>query len=150
MNVPAEIKDDWTLYEGLWGNGLPILVRVRNGLESYVGSQEYQCRYMITWALQNPRDDGFPSSSDNDALENFENLVFDQLEAGQHSICVAVVTNNGERDWIFYTSDPEEIHKRLNQALQESPIFPIRPSSCPDPDWAEFNGIVANIRNMSR
>ena len=38
MNVPAEIKDDWTLYEGVWGNGLPILVRVRNGLESYVGS----------------------------------------------------------------------------------------------------------------
>ena len=87
---------------------------------------------MITWTLQNPGDGGFPSSSDNDALENFENLIFDQLEAGQHSICVAVITNNGERDWIFYTSDPEEIHQRLNQALQESPRFPIRPSSCPD------------------
>jgi len=150
MNVPTESKDDWTLYEGVWGNGLPILVRVRNGLESYVGSKEYQCRYMITWTLQNSGDDGFPSSSDNDALENFENLVFDQLEAGQQSICVAVITNNGERDWIFYTSDPEEIHQRLNQTLQESPRFPIRPSASPDPDWAEFNGIVANIRNMSR
>jgi len=105
---------------------------------------------MVTWTLAAPREDGFPSAADMDALEQFENSILDALEAGEHSICVAVVTNNGERDWIFYTADAAETHARLNQTLQNAPRCPIRPMACPDPDWDEFRGILANIEKLGR
>jgi hypothetical protein len=146
-NINA-VPDDWALYTGIWGNNLPILLRIRNGLEEHIGSPRYPQRYMLTWTYSEPRDDGFPSGLDMDAMEEFENRIFDTLEADQHSICVATITNCGERDWIFYTADSNETNARLNQSLQGAPRYPIQPMASPDPEWKEFCGIMANAQSL--
>ena len=151
MNLSANSNnDDWSLYDGIWGNGHPILLRFRNGLESYIGSQEYPLRYMITWSFEDFEEGGYPSTKEIDAVEDFENLIYDKLQEGNQCICVAVITNNGEREWIFYSSDTEETHHRLNLALENSPVYPISIVTCPDPGWEEYNGMLMNIENMSK
>jgi len=142
-----KIADQWTLYEGAWHNGLPILLRIREDLNGFIGHPDYHTGFRITWAFQNPKEDGYPSTSDKTQLERFENLFFNAVEEEQQAIVAAVITHNGERDWTIYTSNSKITHERLLYSLKGEPRYPIEIITAPDPDWNEYLAIQVNIKD---
>lgn len=53
-----------------------------------------------------------------------------------HAVLTAVITTNGARQWIFYTSDIDECGQRLTAMPQENEPYPIELTADDDPDWS--------------
>ena len=141
---PRGPGDRWFLAKGSWQDDMPIIMRVREQLETFVGDPKYPTRLILNWTFDAPRDNGFPSSQDADLMEAFEERVLLALERNLHSLAVAVVTHNGEREWIFYTQKADEALNRINTLLAGDPPYPLKITACPDPEWAEYKGILVN------
>lgn len=142
----SQFGDQWLLAEGMWHDNLPIIMRLRVDIDDIVASQRFPVGYRITWAFQSPSDHGFPSPSDNDAMELFESRLIVAFESGGDAILVAVVTHAGERDYICYVSDPDAAHALFNEMFADEPVLPLGFVVAPDPEWAEYQGMRARMQ----
>jgi hypothetical protein len=143
------LPDLWSLYSGIWNDGLSILLKIRKLTEANILSGDYRERYVITWKIT-PTPDRLVSDKEADNMAQFESIIVPALEEGQLAIFVAAATHNRERDWIFYCRDSDEMHRRLNVTLQNESMKPIKVMSCKDPNWNEFKGINANIAKLTK
>jgi hypothetical protein len=147
-NLPETIGDKWSLAQGNWHDNKPIIMRVRKEIDSMVGHPAYAKRYSITWKFRKKQKNGFPTIDEFTIMELFENALYEAFENGLQSIMVAVVTHAGERDWIFYTTDVEGTHQRLNDTFIGKSRYPLTIVTYDDPQWEEYKGISENIRRL--
>lgn len=146
MDTPSsQFGDQWSLAEGTWHNGLPIIMRIRLEIDEFVGSPEYSVGYRITWKFENPTTHGYPSDTDNDLLTQFEVKLLNAFEPNGTAIVAAVVTHNGERDFVCYTSDPNSAHSIFNETFASEPVKPLSFAASPDPEWQEYLGMRTQI-----
>jgi len=57
------------------------------------------------------------------------------LEIDNESLCVLVVTNNGLRDFIFYTRNLDSVRQRIEDATTMFNGFVVEFSIEPDKEW---------------
>jgi len=143
----SNTSDEWILSEAEWHNELPIIIRLRDKIDKFIQHEDFGIGFRITWKFEHPNKYGYPTTQDNDQLEVFEEAIYDAIERNTPSIFTSVVTNNGERDWCIYTSDPDAVFNTINRSLAELPRFPISFSSGPDPEWSEYHGLKSIITN---
>lgn len=141
---PPTNPDSWTLGEGQ-RDGFPMLVRIDNAYSKVAPVPDYDHHVIISVHLRYPRPDGFPSTEEGDDLEALEENLCVQLEAGKESMCVLVVTNNGLRDFIFYTRDTEGAHKRIKTVLTLGTGFIIEIAIEPDADWHIYKHFIHSL-----
>jgi hypothetical protein len=108
--------DSWSLAQGE-RDGFPMIVRMANAYRDLAPIPGYDHHLIISVHLRNPRPNGFPSSEEGDDLTALELSICRLLEADNDSLCVLVVTNNGLRDFIFYTRNVESATQRTEDFL---------------------------------
>jgi hypothetical protein len=108
----ARKPDDWTLGQGE-RDGFPMIVRMANAYKDLAPLQGYDHHVIVSVHLRNPRPNGFPSSEEADDLTALELNVCRLLEADNDSLCSLVITNNGLRDFIFYSRNVDAVRKKL-------------------------------------
>lgn len=131
---PTSDPDDWTIGEGQ-RDGFPMIVRIDNQFKRIAPLPGFNHHFIISVHFRNPSPNGFPSIEEGDDLETLEEKLCEQLEADKESLCVLVVTNNGLRDFIFYTRNAESAHQRFLASSVGGTGFVIEIAIEPDADW---------------
>ena len=131
---PPVGPDSWSLAQGE-RDGFPMIVRIANAYRGLAPLPEYNHHLIVSVHLRNPRPNGFPSSEEGDDLQALEENLGRLLETGNDSLSVLVVTNNGLRDFIFYTRNVEGMKQRTEEAVPIFKGFEVELSIEPDAEW---------------
>ncbi len=129
-------EGNWYLAEGEIDN-LPAFVRFRDNVESFILSGNYRHYLRVVWEFE-ADEHGLPSDDETERLESFEDKLCEALEADDHAILSFAMTNDGLRQWVFYTQDVKESVSRINGMPQEEERFPIELTTEEDPKWEEY------------
>jgi len=92
--------------------------------------------------MYEPDEYGFPSETEAERLEIFEELLVQAVESDQHSILVAVLTCNRQREFVFQTADKAGFLERLTNIPHETERYPIQIEAYDDPDWRYFEAVI--------
>jgi len=129
-----EKPDDWLLAQGE-RDGFPMIVRMATAYRGLAPLPGYDHHLIISVHLRNPRPNGFPSDEEGDDLEMLERDVCGRLEVGNDCVCVLVITNNGLRDFIFYTRDVQSTKARIEDSRKAFAGFKSEFFIEPDKKW---------------
>jgi hypothetical protein len=125
---------DWLLAQGE-RDGLPMIVRMAGAYAGLAPVPGYSHHIIVSVPYSHRRPNGLPSSEDMDLLQSIETQLCGLLEAGNESHCVLVITNNGLRDFIFYTRDVGGAQRRLETAGKLFQGIPAELAIEPDARW---------------
>src|SRR5215813_1283961 len=106
------VEDSWSVCEGEY-KGKPLIARVNTGLRSLASDSRYQHRIGVAVQFMSAGDDGLPSGEESWQVSEIEDLIAAALEENRESLFAAVITTNGIREFVFYTSDPDAAEKKL-------------------------------------
>jgi hypothetical protein len=130
----ASDPNDWILGQGE-RDGFPMIVRMADAYSGLAPIPAYDHHLIVSVHLRNPRPNGFPSSEEGDDLAALEMNFCRLLEIDNESLCVLVITNNGLRDFIFYTRDLDSVRQRTEDAKAMFNGFVVEFSIEPDKEW---------------
>src|SRR5947209_4451512 len=114
----ADINGPWSVAEGDY-NGKPLIVRVNEGLKSLIGHPKYKHQVGIAVPLHSPNESGLPAGMELMELDKIEDLLCAQLEVKGESLIAAVITTNGMREFVFYTSSPSDVEQKFKNLQQD-------------------------------
>ena len=77
-----------------------------------------------------------------DALGVFEDRLVLAIEQDRQSVLAAVLTCDGKREFVFYTSNAENFINLLNEIPQELERYPVELSCNTDPEWQYFFAVT--------
>ena len=81
---------------------------------------------------------GLPSVEDDHTFYEIERVGFRELEADGLAIQVATATQDGIKDFLFYTGVPEEFLARAEKFRDKYPQFQVGCEIAPDPEWKHY------------
>ena len=132
----------WTGVETQY-NELPLLIRFVRLPRTFPKSK-YPQRINVFWKMAETSENGLPTEDELMKLETFENRLCDAVHPDRHSILVGALTCNGEKEFIFHTSDVPGFLQRLTNMPQEKERYPITIQRYDDPNWTYLKSVVSN------
>ena len=127
-------QDQWLLARGE-RYGFPMIVRMAAAFRGMGALPGYDHHIIIGTKLRAPTPDGFPSTEEGNDLQRFEETLSAAIEIDDESVCVLVITNEGFRDFIFYTRDAIGARAKLDAALPALRGFEFSIAIEPDKQW---------------
>lgn len=139
------IEDVWSLVQGERESG-PFLLRYRQPVLQASDVNGYVRCLRIVWAYAAENSGTLPEEHAQSAMNSFENRLCEALEYDALAVLVAVLTFDGARQWIFYTSDISECGQRINTMPQEEDAYPVELDAFDDSAWEYLREqILSNI-----
>jgi hypothetical protein len=135
------VEDSWTVCEGKY-NGKPLIARVNIGLQPLVADSRYQHRIGVAVPFKSPEADGFPSGEESWKISEIEDLLAGELELHHESLFAVVITTNGMREFVFYTSDPQAAERKLTALAERIDSYQVQRLIEPDTDWSVYRQFV--------
>lgn len=135
--LPTE--GEWTILEGAH-EGKPILVRLNTSLAPFKGHPELAHQVAIAVPFKDRRDDGFLMDEEYPAINAIEDHVLDLFEIPGKSVLAVVITTNGMREFVLYTSLPEgtqALHRALEARVDSG--HEVQVLLQPDPEWQVYD-----------
>ncbi|WP_093286236.1 DUF695 domain-containing protein [Pseudoxanthomonas sp. CF125] len=137
LTIPNIVENDrWSLAEGTH-NDKPLVIRFRDEFLNKPDLSSHPRLVRVVWSYQ-ANTSGMPGSDASDQMGVFEDRLVAAVEPSQTAVLVAVLTNDGQREWLFYTPDVSEFGRRLTEMPQEKDRYPIDISTESDPEWSTF------------
>jgi Family of unknown function (DUF695) len=131
----------WSLAEDEY-EGHVLFIRFRQFPQSFM-KWRYPQRLNIFWKMSDPDENGLPTDEEFERLAIFENRLVDAVESDEPSILLAALTCNGEKEFLFHTSDVAGFLERLTNMPQEIERYPITIQEHVDPNWTYFETVIA-------
>ena len=122
----------------------PLLIRFREIPQPFTRSK-YPERLNVFWKMSEQDHNGLPSEDEFSRLEAFEDYLVGAVEHDEHSILVAVLTCNGEKEFIFHTNDVPGFLSRLANIPHERERYPITIQRFHDSNWSYFESVIPKI-----
>ncbi len=135
------LNDSWKAGAGL-RNGLPQLIRVRSNLENVALRTAHPRLLKIVWRYEKDDPSGLPSPALAAKMNEFEKVVFDELERDLLAVFVAVSIHDGTKEWSAYVKDVQKACERLNVSLDSLERFPLELTVEDDPDWRQYRSLL--------
>ncbi|HLJ26017.1 MAG TPA: DUF695 domain-containing protein [Candidatus Angelobacter sp.] len=92
----------------------------------------------LTFAYSPEDARGLPSPEDEDTLFEIESVGLRELEADGLALQVATATKCGVKDFLFYTSDPEQFLLRAEKLRDLYQQFRVGCEIASDPEWKHY------------
>lgn len=135
--------DKWAVARGMGPNG-PILTRYRSGLPSSADRALFSNLLIIRWRYADAGMGSLPDGDTLDRMTEFEDAVLDAADYEKHwGSGVAVVTDDGVREWRFYTPDTSEFMANFNRVLAGKEALPLDFQAFDDPEWIALTELQA-------
>jgi hypothetical protein len=134
--MPAAADELWSVTQ-LEKNGRPLLVRYRSERPQAAEAAAFPFLLSATWAYQ-ANEFGLPAAEEMERMDRFEDALASALETSRTAYLMVILTGNGERDWLWYTTGEEEAMRQVNQALQGHKPYPIQFSVQKDRGWKAY------------
>ncbi|HET9326838.1 MAG TPA: DUF695 domain-containing protein [Candidatus Eisenbacteria bacterium] len=132
-------EERWSVINDL-ESGHPRISR-RNDSLRQIDRSAYATRLTVTVAFKHPTPDGMPEAEESFSLGTFEDTLATALTKDQRTKFAAVVTAEGHRDFIFYTSAPEEAGSLAHEVALRRPDLSFAIGSVADPQWSVYQGL---------
>jgi hypothetical protein len=111
------------------------MIRFRTPVLGGVEVPGYPWRMVVLWPYAEAGSGALPSPQAREEMDVFEERICEAFGHDAHAVWVAVLTFDGARTWLFYTSDVEECMRRLEAMPQEAEPYPIEMEAEEDPKW---------------
>src|SRR5947207_4812426 len=98
------IPKSWAVAEGKH-EGKAVATRFNVALRPIAGRAEFPDRLGIIAPLRDVNDRGFPNRAEIRQLDAIEELIEKRMSGGNESLLAGVVTSNGIREFVIYTSN---------------------------------------------
>ena len=119
-------------------NGKPLFVRRNDSAAILTTHPEFRYRAGVAVPLNYPNEHGLPSENEMQELNVIEDSLTSQMEAGQQSIQVLVITTNGMREFVFYTRDSALINKVIERLRSKIKSHKVQAYVTEDPGWEVY------------
>jgi Family of unknown function (DUF695) len=145
---PGRLRVD---LDGKWGdlkgemNGRPALVQVNEGLKAFAAHPAYDHRLIVSITFNAVRADGLPATKEEQAaIDRIQEAYRGALQTEQESLLAVVVTTDGRRDLIFYTSNQgQAVHKLKNDLRPLLTSHKVEFLLHPDAKWELYRDFTA-------
>lgn len=139
--------DVWSMASGELEAGAFVL-RFRTPVLGPTNVEGFSRVLRVVWSYAPVDSDAMPTASDSNAMGQFEDRLCAAFEHDAHAYLAAVLTFDGARQWVFFTSDVPECGRRLHQMPQEVEPYPIKLDAFDDPEWSYLHDTI--LRNVNQ
>lgn len=137
----------WSVAEGATDE-YEFQIRFRKFPES-INTKAYPIRLNIFWQMDECFENGYPTEEELKRVHTFENRIVDAVEHDNFSIMSIVLTGNGQREFVFHTSDSHEFIDRLTNMPQEDDPYPLEIHSNDDEEWEYYFDELNQIEGLA-
>jgi hypothetical protein len=131
----------WTVASGE-SDGRPIFVRINTGAAAISRQPALGHRVGIAVLLQAPDASGLPTPDESVRLTQIEEAVEAALRVGHETILVVVLTTGGMREFVLYSTAPQNIETAVGNVQAQFPSYEIQFYIQPDPDWEGYTSFT--------
>lgn len=135
------VEDSWVVSQGEY-QCKPLIARTNHGLISLVADARYQHCVGVKIQFSSAGENGMPSREESRQLIEVEDLIAAELEQDHESLFAAILTTSGMREFLFYTSDPHAVKKKLVELAKKIHSHPLRYTVRSDPEWSIYRRLV--------
>ena len=107
------LKENWSISKGSHQGNL-LLIRFNTDAKRIIGHPDYQHQVGIVIPINSPTEIGLPDNAESVDLNKIEDLLVNQLQENNESLLVAVITTSGVREFVLYTSDPQNLKEKFD------------------------------------
>jgi hypothetical protein len=91
---------------------------------------------IIVWDFAHKENGKLPTPDLTEEMDEFESRFCEAVEHDATALLTAVLTAEGSRQWVFYTSDPKVCGERLQTLPQKEDPYPIELTTEEDLEWS--------------
>lgn len=135
--------NDWFTTPADDGNGHTVIVTGRLDVEKFRSRSRNNIRVEVTMPYTSGGSLGYPDEATAELLDQATEAFHKELKGKNTAILTGIYTGAGERNWIFYTFSTDVFGSFINRALRELPPLPLNIYAENDPDWAEYDEMIA-------
>ena len=145
-NTVANIvaADKWSVAQAT-DAGKPVIIRYRDGFETFPDISAYSRRLTVTWQIP-ASSGGLRDQSVQAAMNTFEDQLEASIEHDLAGVLTAVITTPEARKWVLYSHDPSLCVDRIKAVAHERAADSIKIDSADDAKWQFFyHGVLGSL-----
>ena len=131
------IPKSWSVAEGTH-EGKAVVTRFNLALRPVAGRDEFPDRIGIIAPLHDANDRGFPNRAEIKELDVIEELIERRMSIGNESLLAGVVTSNGVREFVVYTSNVDVAKTKAESVVKEVTTHELQVIVRNDPQWRVY------------
>jgi uncharacterized protein DUF695 len=131
------IGQDWKVGQSKYA-GKPLIARFNAGLQAIAGHPDYRYQVGIAVPLKSPNEHGLPSLDEDRQLAGIEDEITRTLEEDRESILVGVISTNGMREFVCYSSDADSVRRKFDRLQHSVTSHDLQLMIRLDPKWAIY------------
>jgi hypothetical protein len=135
------IDEDWGLSQGVYQDKA-IFIRANKGLKKIARHPQFSHQVGIAVPLNSPNEHGLPVSAEGDQLNVIEDQLEDLLVQNNESIFVGVITTGGMREFVYYTSNPDQVVEKFNTVKELTSTHELQLLIQEDKDWLTYKSLL--------
>jgi hypothetical protein len=136
-----DIADEWAMFQGQH-QGNPLIARFRTSAKDLIGHPSYTHQVGIAVPLNEPDHNGFPSADESKQLDETEDQIACMLETGNESLLVGIISTNGMREFVLYTTSPEEVRRKFKELNEQISTHALQLMIRPDNGWNVYKQFI--------
>ncbi|MCA4783142.1 DUF695 domain-containing protein [Empedobacter stercoris] len=113
------------------------------GLNDFVPIKEKTELCWISVKLKNPNENGLTTNEESEILFKIEDEIIKKTNA-KNTIYIGRITNNGYRDFYFYSKNPETFKAEFKNIENNFTDYTVELNTKEDKDWSEYLNIYPN------
>ncbi len=131
-------NNDWWTAPAEAPDGRLIMVSGRRDIARFRENPKFSIRINISWQYSDAPDAEMPSDDDARVMEQATDALNAIFDKDPVAVMTGIYTGAGSREWVFYTLSTHIFQKKLNEALADLPLLPLKITAENDPDWDEY------------
>ena len=135
------IEEEWGLSQGIYQDKA-IFIRANRGLKKIARHPQYPHQVGVAVPLNNPNEHGLPIRAEGEQLNDIEDQLVDALEVNNESIFAGAISTNGMREFVFYTSNPDQVTEKFKALQDKIATHEIQLLIQEDKDWLTYKTMV--------
>lgn len=136
-----EAKGEWVSWPALGRDGKTVIVTGRLDVEKFRSRGKMNVRVEVTWPYGDDEadSDGMPCMQLSELMSQATDAMQGAFDRDPVAVMTGIYTGDNERNWIFYTASVNIFGRKLNEALADMPLLPLKIYCENDPQWAEYD-----------
>lgn len=130
-------ESEWWTAPAQAEDGRLIMVTGRKDVERFRSNPRFSIRVEVTWPYDGDSD-GMPDKSTSEQMEKAQEALESVFAKDPVAVLTGIYTGAGERNWVFYTLSTNIFGRKLNEALADFPVLPLKIYAENDPEWNEY------------
>ncbi len=98
-------------------------------------TSDHANQLLVIWSYAEEGTGALPSGGEQERMDVLEDRLCEAWERDSLAVLTAVLTFDGARQWVFYTSNVETCGIRLDDMPKETEPYPIELTTEHDPGW---------------